>query len=344
MSYPHWRNALISPSHTLQAAIHTIDKGRAQIALVVDQNYHLLGTVTDGDIRRALLKAASMEILVETVMTTNPVSVRPFTHPNAVLGLMKRKSLHQLPILDSKNQVIGMHIWTDMPVVTHDNTVVIMAGGLGTRMGKHTKNCPKPMLKVRGKPLLQHIIEKAIANGFTSFLISLHYLPDIIMNYFADGSKWGVDIQYVCEDSPLGTVGSLSLWARKPNLPFIVTNGDVLSDVRFSEMLDFHIAHSATATMAVREHEIQNPYGVVNLSEFEITSFEEKPVYRSYINAGVYILDPIALDFLNYNERCDMPTLFECLKKGGQNTLAYPLYETWMDVGRPEDLAQAHTL
>lgn len=344
MSYPHWRDALISPSNTLQKAIHTIDKGRAQIALVVDQNYQLLGTVTDGDIRRALLKEASMEILVETVMTTNPVSVRPSTHPNAVLGLMKRKSLHQLPIVDSNNQVIGMHIWTDMPVVSHDNTVVIMAGGFGARMGKHTKNCPKPMLKVRGKPLLQHIIEKAITNGFTSFLISLHYLPDIIENYFGDGSKWGVDIEYVCEDSPLGTVGSLSLWARKPNLPFIVTNGDVMSDVRFGEMLDFHIAQSATATMAVREHQIQNPYGVVNLSEFEITSFEEKPIYRSYINAGVYILDPIALDFLNYNERCDMPTLFECLKNAGQNTLAYPLYESWMDVGRPEDLARAHTL
>jgi NDP-sugar pyrophosphorylase family protein len=192
--------------------------------------------------------------------------------------------------------------------------------------------------------MLQHIIERAISNGFQNFIISLHYLGNMIEEHFGDGSKFGVRIDYLREESPLGTAGCLSLLPRIPELPFVVTNGDVLTDIHYNEFLDFHNCHKASATMAVRQHEIQNQFGVVLIKGVEIEGFEEKPIYRSHVNAGIYVLDPGALKHLEYQRHCDMPTLFERIKNGAGRTIVYPMHEPWLDVGRPDDLEYANKM
>jgi NDP-sugar pyrophosphorylase family protein len=197
------------------------------------------------------------------------------------------------------------------------------------------------MLEVGGKPMLQHIIEKSISDGFKNFVISLHYLGHMVEEHFGDGSNYGVHIDYLREDVPLGTAGCLSLLPKIPELPFIVTNGDILTNIHYNEFLDFHNRHEASATMAVRQHEIQNQFGVVRTKGIEIEGFEEKPIYRSHVNAGIYVLDPCALKHLKHQQHCDMPTLFERIKQNVGRTIVYPMHEPWLDVGRPEDLAHA---
>jgi len=218
---------------------------------------------------------------------------------------------------------------------------VIMAGGRGTRMYPHTESCPKPMLPIGGKPMLEHIVERAQAEGFRHFVLAVHYLAHVIEDYFGDGSRWGIQIDYLREEQPLGTGGALSLIEQRPSRPFLVTNGDVLSEVRYGEILDFHVRHKATATMAVRPYEWQHPFGVVHADGVDIIGFEEKPVVRSRINAGIYAIDPVALDALDRGQHCDMPTLFERLRSSARRTIVYPMHEPWLDVGRPADLERA---
>jgi NDP-sugar pyrophosphorylase family protein len=220
--------------------------------------------------------------------------------------------------------------------------MVIMAGGMGTRLRPHTESCPKPLLSVAGKPMLEHIIERVKLEGFSHFVLAIHYLGHMIEDHFGNGERLGVKIDYLREQSPLGTAGALGLLDPYPDAPFVVTNGDVITDIRYGELLDFHVRHNATATMAVRVHEWQHPFGVVQTEGVDIVGFEEKPVARTHINAGVYALDPEALSVLCAEERCDMPTLFERLQAKSKRTVAYPMHEPWLDVGRPEDLTRAN--
>jgi NDP-sugar pyrophosphorylase family protein len=220
--------------------------------------------------------------------------------------------------------------------------MVIMAGGKGTRLRPLTENFPKPLVAVAGKPMLEHIIGRAKHEGFTDFVFAIHYLGHLVDEYFGDGSRFGVRIEYLRENSPLGTAGALSLLNPRPNEPFVVTNGDVVTDIRYGELLDFHIRHDASATMAVRTHEWQHPYGVVQTRGIDISGFEEKPIARSYINAGVYVLSAPVLEELEPNMPCDMPTLFEKLQSRSLRTVAYPMHESWLDVGCPDDLEKAH--
>ena len=194
------------------------------------------------------------------------------------------------------------------------------------------------MLSVSGKPILEHIINRAKSEGFSQFVLAIHYLGHIVEDYFGNGDRLQVKIDYIREQFPLGTAGALGLLNMCPEVPFVVTNGDVLTDIHYGELLDFHIRHNAIATMAVRLHEWQNPYGVVQTKGVDIIGFEEKPVYRSHINAGVYALNPEVLSFLEVDFRCDMPTLFERLQAKAKRTVAYPIHEPWLDVGRVEDL------
>jgi NDP-sugar pyrophosphorylase family protein len=222
--------------------------------------------------------------------------------------------------------------------------MVIMAGGKGTRLRPYTENCPKPLLQVAGKPMLEHIIERAKQEGFTRFVLSINYLGHMIESYFGDGAELGVEIEYLKEDSPLGTAGALALLNPLPDAPFVVTNGDVITDIRYGELLDFHIRHASAATMAVRVHEWRHPFGVVQMHGVEIVGFEEKPISRSHINAGVYVLEPTALNELAIDAHCDMPTLFERLQANSKRTVAYPMHEPWLDVGHPDDLLTANKI
>jgi NDP-sugar pyrophosphorylase family protein len=220
--------------------------------------------------------------------------------------------------------------------------MVIMAGGKGTRLLPHTENSPKPMVQVAGKPMLEHIIERGKLEGFSHFVLAIHHLGHVIEDYFGNGKRLGVQIEYVREQSPLGTAGGLGLLNPRPDAPFVVTNGDVITDIHYGELLDFHNRYQASATMAVRVHEWQHPFGVVQTDGVEIVGFTEKPVERSHINAGVYVLSPDVLSELSAGTPCNMPELFERLQAKTKRTVAYPMYEPWLDVGRPDDLAQAN--
>jgi NDP-sugar pyrophosphorylase family protein len=260
-----------------------------------------------------------------------------------VMQLMVANKMLQIPAVDDQRHVVGLHLWDEIASPpARPNLMVIMAGGKGTRLRPYTENCPKPMLPVTGKPMLEHIIERARQEGFTHFMLAIHYLGEIIEKHFGKGERLGVHIDYLREQSPLGTAGALGLLEQRPDAPFVVTNGDVLTDIRYGELLDFHVRHAAAATMAVRVHEWQHPFGVVQTRGIDIVGFEEKPVARSHINAGVYALDPGALDLLSANAPCDMPTLFERLQAASRRTVAYPMHEPWLDVGRPDDLNRAN--
>jgi dTDP-glucose pyrophosphorylase len=334
-----WKKAVLSRSANIQDAISNLDEFGLRIVLLVNVDGSLAGTVSDGDIRRGLLKGLQLSSPLLSLINTNALVVPPEMDRGLVLQLMTANKIQQVPVIDENQQIIGLHLWDDIfTPVQRENSMVIMAGGKGSRLSPHTSSCPKPMLDVAGKPLLEHIIERAMSEGFTHFILAIHYLGEMIEAHFGNGEKLGIKIDYVRETSPLGTAGALSLLQPIPQQPFIITNGDVISDINYGGLLDFHVRHNANATMAVRVHEWQHPFGVVETKGLEITGFEEKPVSKSYINAGVYVLDPECLNFLDNNESCDMPVLFELLKGANQNVLAYPMHEPWLDVGRPEDL------
>jgi dTDP-glucose pyrophosphorylase len=337
-----WREAVLAQGASIKAAITKLNDTGLQIVLVLDEGDTLLGTLTDGDIRRGLLKGLTLDDALEGVMRSNSLVVPPEMARDMVLQLMKANRLRQLPIVDANHRVLGLHLWDEIAIPSFPNAMVIMAGGLGTRLRPHTESCPKPMLPVAGKPMLEHIIERAKAEGFAHFILAVQYLGHLIEDYFGDGERFGVRIEYLRETTPLGTAGALSLMNPLPELPFVVTNGDVLSDIRYGELLEFHARHAAVATMAVRLHEWQHPFGVVQTQGVDIVGFEEKPIARTHINAGIYALSPEALGNMVANSRCDMPTLFEQLQTEGKRTVAYPMHEPWLDVGRPDDLNRAN--
>lgn len=338
-----WRTTLVPLGATIQQAITSLEVSGLQIVLAVSDDNKLAGTLTDGDIRRAFLKGMTLGSSIDKFIHRAPLVAPPDFGRDVVLQLMRANKVHQLPVIDQDGKVVGLHVWDSIITPSSlENRMVIMAGGRGTRMRPHTESCPKPMLEVGGKPMLEQIIERAKADGFHNFIISLHYLGHMIEEYFGDGGKWGIHIEYLREDSPLGTAGCLSLLENRPDLPFIVTNGDVLTDISYRDMLDFHISHHASATMAVRQHELQNQFGVVKIRGIEIVGFEEKPLYRSHINAGIYVLTPRVLDELERGQHCDMPTLFDKIRDGGERTIVFPMHEPWLDVGRPADLKLAN--
>lgn len=344
MSTDSWRKTLLPATASLHQAICCLDETSLQIVVIVSENGLLVGTLTDGDIRRGLLRGLQMSSSIESIVFKDPLVAPPQWGRDTVLQLMQANKIHQLPVVDECRRVVGLHLWDEL--LSHGkrpNVMVIMAGGRGTRLGAQTDNCPKPLLLVGAKPMLEHIIERAKAEGFQHFVIAVHYLGNMIEAYFGDGRSLEVNIEYLREQSPLGTAGALGLMQTQPEVPFLVTNGDVLTDIRYGELLDFHSRHSAKATMAVRLHEWQHPFGVVKTKGVDIIGFEEKPVARSHINAGVYVLEPDSLRLIGKNEHCDMPTLFSRLQIQAARTIVYPMHEPWLDVGRPDDLALARS-
>lgn len=337
-----WRRATVAATASIEEVIHNLNQVALKIVLVVGNDNELVGTISDGDIRRGLLKGLDLKSPISSIVHRNAFVVPPDMDRPMVMQLMVANKIQQIPVVDENRHVVGLHLWDEITKpATRSNLMVIMAGGMGTRLLPHTENCPKPMLLVAGKPMLEHIIERAKLEGFSHFVLALHYLGQMIEDHFGNGDRFDVRIDYLREELPLGTAGALGLLKPKPNAPFLVTNGDVITDIRYGELLDFHIRHSAAATMAVRVHEWQHPFGVVQTSGVDIIGFEEKPVARSHINAGVYALNPEALDVLSGADRCDMPSLFERLQAKEKRTVAYPMHEPWLDVGRPDDLTMA---
>jgi dTDP-glucose pyrophosphorylase len=337
-----WRQTLLHGDATIKDAINVLNVSGLRIVLAVDENEKLLGTISDGDIRRGLLKGLQLESSLAAIWNHEAIVVPENMSTEMVKELMLVNKIQQIPIVDENQRLMGLHLWDEFVYpVARPNIFVIMAGGRGTRLGTQTENCPKPLLLVSGRPILEHIINRAQTEGFTHFVIAIHYLGHMIEDYFGNGQKMGIKIDYLREEKPLGTAGALSLFKELPNLPIVVTNGDVITDIRYAAILEFHEEQGASATMAVRSHEWQNPFGVVQIQGIDIISYDEKPTYRSNVNAGVYVLDPAVLRFIPKSEVFDMPSLFEIAGKNSKRTVAYPVHEQWLDVGRPKDLQQA---
>jgi dTDP-glucose pyrophosphorylase len=342
LSEPLWSKTLLPSNSSISQAIKSLEQSTLKIVLIVNNDNTLIGTISDGDIRRGLLKKMNMDSSISSIINKNSLIVTPELDIDMVKQLMLTNKIQQIPIVDEKHNVIGLHLWDELDVPSiRANKMIIMAGGLGSRLLPHTLDCPKPLLKVSGKPILEHIIDRAKHEGFYQFILAINYLGFMIEEYFGNGEKFGVEIEYLREKTPLGTAGALSLLNPIPKEPLIVNNGDVITDIRYGELLDFHQQHNAVATMAVRSYEWQHPFGVVNLDGTDIIGLEEKPTYHSYINSGIYVLDPSVITKISSTERFDMTTLFEDLQIQNKKIIAYPMHETWLDIGRPGDLSMA---
>lgn len=338
-----WKNILLLPETPIRETIRVLDASTAKIVLIVDANNRLLGTVTDGDIRRCILKGMSLDEITHKIMNSDPTVAMVDESRESILHVMQRKALHHIPIVDQDRRVVGLETLGELTQLpTRDNWVVLMAGGLGSRLRPLTDECPKPMLKVGNKPLLETILENFIEYGFHRFYISVNYMADVVKAYFGDGSRWGVDIGYLHEDQRLGTAGALSLLPESPTEALLVMNGDLLTKVNFKQLLDFHAGHHAQATMCVREYDFQVPYGVVKIDDQRIICIDEKPIQRFFVNAGIYVLEPASLGFISANTYFDMTTLFEKLIELNKETAVFPIREYWLDVGQLADYDRAN--
>lgn len=334
---------LVAPNLSIRETIGIIDSSAMQIALVVDKDKHLMGTVTDGDIRRGILNGISLDEAIETVMNRRPITCSGNDPRDTILARMRAKRLRHVPVVDADGRLTGLETLEEyLASRERPNAVVLMAGGLGTRLRPLTENCPKPMLKVGNKPLLETILENFIEYGFKRFHISVNYMADVVKSHFGDGSRWGAEISYLQEDQRLGTAGALSLLPEKPEAPFFVMNGDLLTKVNFGQLLDFHTGHHAQATMCVREYDFQVPYGVVRIDGHRIVGIDEKPVQKFFVNAGIYVLNPDTLALIPKNTFFDMPTLFEKLIESDRETSVFPVREYWLDIGHLEDFQRAN--
>lgn len=334
---------IVKESTSILEVLQIIDKSSKQIAIVVDKNKKLLGTISDGDIRRALLNNISLNKSVKNIYFKTPTIASINNSKEEIINICRTRKIHQIPIVDDKGNLMGLEILDELiSKESKPNKIVLMVGGLGTRLRPLTENTPKPMLKVGNKPILETIVEKFAEYGYVNIVMCVNYKSHIIQDYFGDGKKFGVNIEYILEEERMGTAGALSLMKEKPSDPFFVMNGDLLTNANFEHLHDFHISNNSVGTMCVREYDFQVPYGVVNTNGSEILSIEEKPIHKFFVNAGIYLLSPNALDYIPKNSFFDMPSLFEILIKNEQKTISFPIREYWLDIGRIEEYKRAN--
>ena len=338
-----WKKSCLGPDATVRDAIQLLDQTSFQIVLVLNAEGKLLGTVTDGDVRRGVLKGIALSSPIDQIQYTNPTTVPECTARSQIFSIFKEKILKRIPVLDRLGVVVGVECLEDyLAAESIENPVVIMAGGLGKRLYPLTKDTPKPMLKVGEKPILEMIVESFVAQGFRKFFLSVNYKADQVENHFGDGLKWGVQIDYLRETTQLGTAGSLTLLsevAQASSLPIVVMNGDLLTHMNFARLLEFHASNQVKATLCVREYDFQVPYGVVTMdaTSGQVSSLDEKPTHNFFINGGIYVLEPEVLDLIPPGVRYDMTELFSKLLEQSQPVGAFPVRELWMDIGRLDE-------
>lgn len=338
-----WEQALIGPQTTLREALATIDRAGCQIALVVDADRRLRGTLSDGDARRGLLRGLNLDDQVAVAMHPSPTCARAGEARKSILATMRRLGLHQIPVLDASGIVVGLETVDDyLATPTREHWVVIMAGGLGTRLEELTRDTPKPMLKIGSRPLLETIVRGYAEQGFRRFYFAVNYKSEQIEAHFGSGSALGVDIRYLREQTRLGTAGPLSLLPERPTLPVVVANADLLTKEDCGLMVERHVEANADATMAVRDYEMQVPFGVVHQRDGRIEAIEEKPIQRFVVSAGMYVLSPQAIDLVPSNEYFDMPSLFGVMVERGMRTRCHAIDGYWLDIGRLPDFERAN--
>lgn len=342
------QSLFISPDRTIRAAMECVDRGACGIALVVDQERHLLGTITDGDVRRAILAGKDLglpisELLANKIGTRypRPVTAQLGVTRETLLELLRQNVLRQIPILDDGGKVVDLVMLDDLiPAQSLPLQAVIMAGGLGTRLRPLTEDLPKPMLPVGGKPLMELLIDQLRQVGIRRVNVATHYKSEKITDHFGDGSSFGVEINYISEDRPLGTGGALGLMDA-PTEPILVINGDLVTRVDFRAMLAYHQEHHALMTVAVKQYDIRVPFGVIECKDARVCGLREKPQMHLLVNAGVYLLEPTAYDFIPTGEHFNMTDLIQRLLDSDRIVVSFPVIEYWLDIGQLADYEQA---
>ncbi|HSC81481.1 MAG TPA: nucleotidyltransferase family protein [Chitinolyticbacter sp.] len=339
----NWKDMLVAPTSSIRETVAVIDRLGSRAAFVVDADTRLLGLVTDGDLRRGLLRGVSLEAPVTEIMNGAPTVFAPSEVTSArARELLDTRGFLHLPVVEGGRLVDVIFAESLLAVPKRDNAVFLMAGGFGTRLKPLTETCPKPMLKVGSKPILQIILEGFKEAGFHRFYISTHYLPEVIHQHFGDGSRWGVSIAYVHEAEPLGTAGALGLLPESVGeLPMVMMNGDLLTRLDFGSLLDFHTAEGAAATMCLREYSHQVPYGVVRRDGNSLTCIDEKPSLTFHVNAGIYVVGPQVRRAVAAGQRIDMPDLLMQQVQIGRKVGTYTLSEYWLDIGKMNDFERA---
>ena len=337
------KNLLISRHTSISEVIKVIDHSTEQIALVIDQENRLLGTITDGDIRRGALRGIGPEGQAFQIMNNDPITFVKGQSPKDIGDIIGRKLIHHVPIIGQDRTVLGIKMIDDIiKAEKPENWVILMAGGQGSRLKPLTDECPKPLLKIGNKPLMEIIIDNFREYGFRKYFIAVNYRANMVEEYFGNGEKWAVDISYLKETKQLGTAGALSMLPSAPQNPIIIMNGDLLTKVNFRQLLKFHKEHGATATMCVREYSFQVPFGVASMDNYKLLDIDEKPVQHLFVNAGIYVLNPEAMGYLNSNEYLDMTNFLKELKTKGRDLAVFPLREYWLDIGRLDDYNRAN--
>ena len=327
---------------TVREAIDQMNQNRVGILIVVDPEGILLGTVTDGDVRRAILRSISLSSSVEEIMCRHPLTVSPASTPSDVLQVMEEHRLHHIPVLDDDNRVVDLlHIGDFLGSPRHFSTAVIMVGGQGKRLHPITQSIPKSMVIVAERPALEHVIDQVISAGIEQVYLSVNHMADVIEDHFGDGEDVGVKIKYIREEEALGTGGSLRLLPQMPSGPFLVMNGDVLTTADLAQLFTFHNAHRSMMTIAAAEYCLKVPYGTLRLGNHHLLGLDEKPEFRFHCNAGIYAVEPEVLRFIPREGPCDMTTISDRLLENGLPVSVFPIYERWIDIGNPADLERA---
>ena len=334
----------LRPGATVRDAMDAMTKNRIGIVLVTDAAGRLLGVAADIDVRRALLHGSGLDSPILKALNRRPITLRVDAAPEKIAAAFRTHQKSHIPLVDGKGRLKGLAELSEYATIPrrYPNRVVVMAGGVGKRLRPLTSNTPKPMLLLGDKPILEHLIEQMAAAGFSRFTFAVNYLAEQITHHFANGSRWGVEIDYVHEKKPMGTAGALSLLKAGDAAPLIVLNGDILTKVDFAALLDFHRAEKGLATICVKHHEIQVPYGVVEQSRRKLSRFVEKPTHRFLINAGIYVLEPRVLAWLPHRRAIDMPNFLHTIRAHRRGAVAcFPLQEYWLDIGGPQEFSRA---
>lgn len=335
-----WKNLCVSSSASIVDAARILQETSTRIVLIVDDALILKGIVTDGDIRRGLLAGISVDEPCETVMNPSPFTVSPFSPQAEILRVAGELDADALPIVSDKGQVQG--VWFAHSESSRmQNQVVIMAGGRGVRLRPVTSFTPKPLVAVGDRPMLHHLLERLQVEGFESVAISINYLGDQIEASVGDGSHWGLTVEFIRENAPLGTAGPLGLLHPHPESPVLVINADVMTDAKYRDLVDYHLRGPAAITVGIRVHDIEHPFGVLDIVGNTITGIREKPVWREFVSAGVYVLAPDVFRLIPEGQYLDMPDLITMAVEEGLEVQGFPFHESWLDVGTPDDLKKA---
>ncbi len=339
---PELAKLIVRPHRSIRDAMRVITDNWREIALVADEGGCVVGVVTDGDIRRGLLSGLTLDSPVSAVMTTGYTHVGMEADRASVLDLMKARGIRHIPVVDRERRLVGIHfLETLLGSAEKPNMAVIMAGGEGRRLRPLTDRIPKPMVPVAGRPILERIVLQLVGHGVKRISISVNYLAEVITEYFGDGARFGCSITYLRERAPLGTGGGLSLLRERPQHPLLVMNGDLVTQIDVTRLLDFHAREKAVATLAARHHQIDIPFGVVTQRDNQLLELLEKPSPQYLVNAGIYVLEPELLALVPADRFFPITSLFETLLARKQRVAVYPIEEDWIDVGRHEELERA---